>query len=241
MKIRSKFKDYYDHVGQRFGEDPDVVYSRGRIKSEGYEVDPPRYRGRHMTSGRSSFHHYLRPRDSQRDRTLYSLELLAAGELVFPVVRMAQRTSDDVNRVVSGVVSYRHLDEPTLQWIQGYSPDNKYYDEELLWHIFHEELTKFRPNLEKAQVDLQAPVFLYGEKGIYERVPILREHGIPALVSAQQMWQNVYSIIVNRLRKNPDKAPPVAISERDRIVKAGFDLKTSFRHPVNPKKKGKII
>ena len=28
MKIRSKFKDYYDHISTRYGADPDVLYLR---------------------------------------------------------------------------------------------------------------------------------------------------------------------------------------------------------------------
>ena len=36
----------------------------------------------------------------------------------------------------------------------------------------------------------------------------------------------------NVLRKSPDKEPPVTIGNDDRIEAAGFDLKTSFRHPI---------
>jgi hypothetical protein len=230
MKIRSKFKDYYDFVGRRYGEDPDVLYNRGSIPSKDYKVDPGR--GRYPSTFAS---YWMKSRESVPDRTTYQLEILVAGELIFPVVRMITRNSHPVYELPD-TVAYRHLDQPTLHWLHGSS---KYEKEERIWKSFSEALEKLRPKLREAMVKLQAPVFLYRADGIDTRVPILSDFDIPSRIRPEDMWQNIYSVHQNVLRPNPDKMVPVQISEKDRIVKAGFDLKTSFRNPVNPKPRKK--
>lgn len=66
-----------------------------------------------------------------------------------------------------------------------------------------------------------------------ERVPVLKDFGFPALFPPEVIWQDIYTTLTSVLRADPDKAPPVQVAEKYRIEGAGFDLKTSFRHPVN--------
>jgi hypothetical protein len=42
----------------------------------------------------------------------------------------------------------------------------------------------------------------------------------------------IYNFIQNVLRKNPDTIPPVEVKNENKILSAGFDLKTSFRNPI---------
>jgi hypothetical protein len=232
VKIRSKFKDYYDFVGKRYGEDPDVVYSRGAIAVGDFKMDEIKI-GRYNHNFASS---YMKPKQSDPDRTTYALELLVAGELVFPMVRMTTRHSDPYELLGGAwdTVAYRHLDPPTLFWMQG---SYRYDGEAKVWKKFQESLASYRPKLREAIVKLNAPVYLYTALGVEPRVPILSEFDIPSRVRPEDMWQNIYSCHTNLLRKNPDKAVPVQLADKDRIVKAGFDLKTSFRNPINPKPK----
>ena len=63
-------------------------------------------------------------------------------------------------------------------------------------------------------------------------MPNLGELNFGRMIPAEQMWQDIRATITDVLRPNPDRAPPVEISNEDKIHKAGFDGKTSFRHPV---------
>ena len=43
------------------------------------------------------------------------------------------------------------------------------------------------------------------------------------------MYQEISYFIGNTMNESPDIKPPVEISNKDKISKAGFDLKNSFR------------
>jgi hypothetical protein len=62
------------------------------------------------------------------------------------------------------------------------------------------------------------------------RLPRLGELGFAAIFSAEQAYQNLSYFVGNYLRDSADLNPPAAVSDRDRIVQHGFDLKKSFRH-----------
>lgn len=58
----------------------------------------------------------------------------------------------------------------------------------------------------------------------------LNDLGFAAIMSAEQAYQHIESYIVNVLRDNPDKIPPVQVDDKIKIGQHGFDLKQSFRH-----------
>ena len=256
MKIRSKFKDYYDYVGQRFGEDPDCTYVRGKVPNAGKVEFAKLNRWGYAQSG-NPFDRISRT--DERSRIDYEVEYVVAGEMVFPVAKVSTRTdaSDarDYNEQTYDV-SYRLLDEELFLWIvsdvasNAWSPYRyynrrmgEYVPREKAWESFKESLadTSFVAKCRELLVKHQVPVIkVRYETGdgcvVSHDTPILRDHGIASVVDAGAMWQNIYSTMTNVLRPNPDRDPPVEISNRDKISKAGFDLKTSFRHPVNQKK-----
>lgn len=234
MKIVSKFKDYYDHIGQRYGQDPEVVYLRGKVKPlKEMPKNCCHFVGVHKTD--------------EKTRTDYTVFLLVAGEFLFPMVRMDRRTKDVLGETVT-VTEHRHLDKAMLYWISNNfvgKRTSSYYTPDYYWNILQENLSSLRRQLPQLMRECGAPVFLIqhagGKVNVSEQAPVLKDLGVPALVPAAEMWQNIYATLTNVLRSNPDKEPPVEICDKDKIVKAGFDLKTSFRDPVNvkPKKRRK--
>jgi hypothetical protein len=54
----------------------------------------------------------------------------------------------------------------------------------------------------------------------------------PSLISPQQMYQDLAMFMGNRMKDTPDVQPPVELNNRQKIVKAGFDLIQSFRHRI---------
>lgn len=61
-------------------------------------------------------------------------------------------------------------------------------------------------------------------------VPVLSTTGIQDYVSAEQMYQNIEWYLMNVLRDSPDTKPPVEVSNEQKILQHGFDVKQSFRH-----------
>lgn len=57
----------------------------------------------------------------------------------------------------------------------------------------------------------------------------LNDLGFAAIMSAEEVYQEIESYIINVLRDNPDKLPPVEVSNVDKIKQHGFDTKISFR------------
>ena len=228
MRIRSKFKDYYDFVGHRYGQDPDILYDRKPLVGEQsnsasepaicFEVDTDS-----ALFGTGS-------------NSAYRFEFVVAGTMrVFPIIYELGDTWGKVTRRIT-VEEYfeQHKEQREL------SP---HWDAGAAWML--DPRCTFS---EKAIVDciraVGQPVFrvlgtrwVGGDSGTWRRsgllvaknIPILREGGVANAVPPEQMWQNIYSTIQNVLRANPDKEVPVTLENKDRIQKAGFDLKTSFR------------
>lgn len=86
---------------------------------------------------------------------------------------------------------------------------------------------------------LNAPVFqvvhdfTQGRSHVLNRVPVLKDVKglVGQLPAPEKIYQDICNFLISR-RKSPDRQPPVDIDEKSRILKAGFDLKSSFRHPV---------
>ena len=230
MKIRSRFTDYYDHISTCYGADPDVLYLRDEppkvekltaVRRAGAFVDTFERRAWGGLRGTGKKRVWV---DSD-----YEMQFLIAGPRYF-----AFAYHKPSGRTV--ILGPEH--EPLL--LQEYD-----------WRAGRKRKRTEKPRwpVEPTEADLKAairqvgkPVFLL--RGDVERrhsvevvweTPRLADLGIPAIVSADQMLQDIYSTLTNVLRVDPDKAPPVQVEEKYRIEAAGFDLKTSFRHPVNPR------
>ena len=62
------------------------------------------------------------------------------------------------------------------------------------------------------------------------RTPVLAELGLPSLLSAEQIYQEIAYFVGNVLLPSPDTRPPVEVDNKHKIIAAGFDLRESFRH-----------
>lgn len=158
-------------------------------------------------------------RSTLKDETYRSMEFVVAGPHVFPVIRS----------YLKNTVSILNKDhDPFLK---------------KNWRGDDVELPSL-PGVKKLQAlvkEVGQPVFYVrrnprGNLSLLHDIPILKDIGLPGIISPEQMWQDIYSTITNVIRPNPDKAPPVEVDNLHKIYAAGFDPKSSFRHPVNLKK-----
>jgi hypothetical protein len=218
---RRDARDYFDHIGSVYGEDDRVVYVRAPFKQTEFVV-PPEV-GRALGSGMGL------PRPSVNGRWAHLCCVVAAC-WVIPVLRLGSVTGQTSTEIADPVRHASWLTDPSTG---GPLPT---------------------PDLRRDLVDdlvrsVGAPVFLVrdvrfrmtrtrdGREGewlvaVSARVPHLGALGVPAIVPAEQMWQEVYATCSNVLRRDPDKMPPTEVSNEDKIHTYGFDRRTSFRHPV---------
>jgi hypothetical protein len=61
-------------------------------------------------------------------------------------------------------------------------------------------------------------------------VPNLGDHGIPALITAEQCCQEISMFISNTLVVDPDTMPPGQQTDVQKAEAHGFDKRQSFRH-----------
>ena len=225
MKIQSKFKDYYDFVSTKFGQDPDCVYVRKSTQNGFDNLEWPTKEdyfrdtiNKTMLPGRRGLPRAWNPSPNS---AIY-MEFIVAGPHVVAFIRR----NNKLERLTKAHEPILGVDWKTSLPMYPKLPSGK--------------------DLEELIRLVGAPVFHIREQGhslkknairllIDDRVPVLADLGFASIVPAEQMWQDIYSTMINVLRKNPDKAPPVQVAEKYRIEEAGFDLKTSFRHPVNQK------
>jgi hypothetical protein len=233
MKILSPWKDYYDFVAHQYGGgDPKIVYVRKRIsplEESGFEstieveMDGkfPLYRLDDLIDWK----------ERETKRVAY---LIVAGK-AYVLQKKANiwtdsMRSDDVN-------TYR------VQSLNYFEEFNKSHSRR--WLTIHrvEELGKEYSFFVELSRKVKAPMFVirnvgrkFGSDKLYVDVagqcPILQEIGMPALIPATQMYQDLAYFMGNTIKEHPDTEPPVEVSNNCKIVNAGFDLKQSFRHRI---------
>ena len=224
MKIISKYRDYYDFVSKRYGEDPACIYLRRDFVMRDREID--------VEYPRADLFQDTRARDSWGILPhLPSLVFVVAAKWCVPFFERGNAVTRVVFPEHDALFATKRVGRRDVPQRPGI-PEGAV--------------------LEKIVRAVGVPVFkvlgwhfAYSDGKSYlridKRVPVLDHYGLSAIVPPEQMWQEVYSTLQNVLRVSPDRAPPVEVGNEYKIHAAGFDLKTSFRHPVNvmPKKAGK--
>jgi hypothetical protein len=219
MKIKSSFKDYYDFISHQYGGgDPNIVYVRDRIKANSdfgkitetitvttdfYVVNLP-YKG-----------------FKYNDMPSFSW-LVIAGKLYL----MAESQDVHTFRIITS-------EDFSKYFCRGTYKKNKYL----------EYIGLFNENTISLSKIINTPVFTIlnvtndsfrGQRKctveIDTRIPILANTGVPSIIDAFTMYQDIAYFIGNTLRDAPDIAPPVSVSNDSKITQHGFDKKISFRH-----------
>lgn len=226
MRLISPFKDYYDFICYQYGQDPNLVYLRRPFKGDAqYPKIPDEDRG-WLDIPR------LRKQEPAPPKGRYirlESEIIVVCHHVFPILSHVEhdRDRDPVLCAPQRIVKREILDEEKHQHIL--QPD---------WQG-HAELPKAPPPAAMKRIlrAVGAPVFTvlrneWKNFVLDENVPILKDTPIPSVLSPQQIWQELVDVLENVLRDSPDKEPPKSVNNTERIIAAGFDLKTSFRHPI---------
>ena len=227
MVIQSPFKDYYDFVAHRYGGgDPKIVYLRDRLAP------------------------LKKSRTGDSYETSQAVEV--KGHCPLPTLP-AWRLNNDPWREMYLVVAAKAYLLKRTSGIDNHNPNSYTVVDPLVIAWEEKQLGRWRrryggfefgkemPFLVELSRKVHAPVFAIegisqpwrsgaDEIRIPGLCPVLAQVGMPALVSAEQMYQDLAYFVGNTMKPHPDTEPPVAVSNKEKILKAGFDLKKSFRH-----------
>jgi hypothetical protein len=88
---------------------------------------------------------------------------------------------------------------------------------------------------------IQQPVFLINRVGydftikkhrivIDKNIPVLSEYGVAHYIQPEQLYQDIAYYVSNKMVLSPDLEVHDNMTDKEKIVQHGFDLKQSFRH-----------
>ncbi len=225
MKIQSQFKDYYDHVAYVYGGgDPKTLYIRNRLgKMDQYKTDT-------MVRGLDFVQPGLPTVD---ESTLYrefnhNAKWLAINGKLYLIL----------SKNGSG---YAPQSENWTVLDQGRHPEIwEYLQSRRAWWRCDNDKEKYigreMPEVLELSRKVNTPVFTFklvnrsGWVHVDGNIPILSTMGIPTLIPAEQLYQDIAYFLGNTMHVSPDLMPAIAQTDKEKISAAGFDVKQSFRH-----------
>lgn len=232
MVIKSAFKDYYDFVAHQYGGgDPHIVYVRGSIV-------PMQNLAGQLTAGvkhvemtdcplvSPEYHDFSDYRGGTLLGTTRHTYLVVAGRGYVMACEGGHQLSVSDQRVQP--LDYQSK-KPCGFWskrgrdLYGFLPGQ---EDDFLTRISREiqQPVFVITDVERAWNSSVARVTIHGH------CPVLRDVGLPAFVDPYQLYQMLAMFVGNTMKQPPDTSPPVEVENREKILKAGFDLRQSFRH-----------
>jgi len=242
MRIRSRFKDYYDYIQHIYGGgDPNLVYNREIIEDP--DGKKATYHPRGVVSGsgfclpkefdQESLHHI--PNDWSSTGSYLHVSFIKEGEsvklykslavagrmFILQQEKLGVRDVDSVYGAYGKVVHDWHVVD-RLEIKHSYGPPS-------IYQSGHEI-----PALMELSKHVKAPVFVYDQHDrtvrVEVRVPSLGDLGLAAFVPADQLYQELAMFMGKLYSDNPDMMPAVEQTNIQKVEAHGFDKKQSFRH-----------
>ncbi len=224
MKIKSNYRDYYDHVAHMYGGgDPKFVYARVPITADKCSVIITDDQARDLNMTRLWRRELL-------DQHAYDSKYIVIAGKRYLVVRK-WRTNELVPQ------EYRLFTEKNF-------PEEYEYNRKLRYSWrrvddYSSEIGGESPILTQIALAFNAPVYSIdqirrGDRGVEvvidKNIPILANYEIPTIISAEQLYQDLSYYVANTMHPSPDLIVNDNQSDKEKIMGHGFDVKQSFRH-----------
>ena len=251
MLIVSKFRDYYDKIGASFGVDKTIVFNRRSHLTGKIGLAPP--------SGWGNFDTKTKPKDNESFR----VNLLIVGFCGKTYVGIVHRT----NTIVKTEFSQTTIHNDKFYW--GRENIIKYLGRPLNKDEVNylNDIDESKNHIE-VFIALKAPIFtvvhsIYNgrteggfahdffksiedtkderDREMVREIAVnnnLSQLNFQSVVYPVQAFQEIQMFISGVL--GVGEKPMIEISNNDKIVSQGFDLKTSFRKDTPPTRKQKV-
>jgi len=225
MKIISSFKDCYDWVPTMYGGgDPGLVYVRNSIPG-----------GEHGFI-RVEYNSYI-SLFSRYELEGYCFKTLFFCGKLLPLITTNIRDNIDYKLFVRNYSQFKEVEQKVQNNTTFWRDHLRLYLRNQL-DIPYKDL-KVDSHAVSIAKQIQQPVFViqsihsFNKKYmvvIQDKIPNLSEIGFASYLSPQLIYQEIEHFMGNVIKESPDSCPPVQVSDKQRIIQKGFDLKRSFRH-----------
>ena len=253
MKIISKFKDFYDYKVAKYGMDEKLVYTRKTYCE--YFLNFYSYLSKEDRISEDDFNKNLKKNVEYSEIAKYH-KILVIGEKVIHLffTENGVYTHLDIKNRKDIEKPYGCVKSKTIIF-----NDDKNFDIfsafPLLWtNLFsydRNRLIRVNTDIPKDDIILNAPIFLIEYIGEYNDGTSRRQYFPPlykftynpnlsqmgVYIDEDFIWQSLVEFLSN---KRSEKEISPEVSNENKILSKGFDLKTSFRPNMKKKHKGDI-
>ena len=222
MKIKSRFKDYYDYVAHAYGGgDERVTYVREPLQDELTTI---------IVNGNIDF--YSPPIDELKTRTKY---LVVNGKVYVLVSVKNEMGMYDPYQLFTEKNFKDRVDSLSVRYRWTMFPQKNTVKQ---WEKYFAFESKVVTEISKM---IKQPVFIIDSienrwkeqqtrVAIDKNIPILSEYGLNHYIQPEQLYQDIAYYVSNKMVTSPDLEVHDNMTDKEKIVQHGFDLKQSFRH-----------
>lgn len=228
MKIISPFVDYYDYLSTCFGKpDPKRTFVRPKYLSDKTKFTYKVY-DKDLFLPRSYQTHFTFNDHKKSFLNFKWLVVLGKKYLIYY----------HSNTYLDSYIEYSRSSQFSIiqesEFYKIFSRDFNIFPEP--YEVFQ---GKFEQEFLKITKEIKQPIFFIDSFNsstrkyeVSDEVPFLAKMKFNRYMDAEELYQEIDYWIGNVLKDNPDKNPPVEVDNKHKIISNGFDLKTSFRHPI---------
>jgi hypothetical protein len=219
MKIQSRYKDYYDYVAHAYGGgDERVTYVREPLKDEFTVITT------------DSNPNLPSPR---LDELMTRIKWLAINGRVYTMVAVKDDysvgdyqlfTEDNFGAIIDDI-------EPKYRWKWT---SRQSVNWEKYFGVENEVVTVISRVIRQPVFMIESARWDWKERHykivLDKNIPNLAKQGISSHIQPEQMYQDIAYYVSNKMVDSPDLMVNDNMTDKEKIVQHGFDLKQSFRH-----------
>jgi hypothetical protein len=215
MKIKSRFKDYYDYVAHAYGGgDERVTYVREPFKDDHI-----------VASSKSTLLQY--DYDIKEYGSLVQY-LVVNGKFYVMVSILHENGLRDKFRLLTeenfghcvGRI-FRRWNTKKIDWSKYFGVDSEAATE------ISQQIKQPVFIVNRIEWDRKTRTYRFT---IDQNIPVLQECGINHHIQPEQLYQETAYYISNKMVTSPDLVVVNSMSDKEKILQHGFDTKQSFRH-----------
>lgn len=237
MIIISQFKDYYDHQIEKYGRDEKVILDRRELPVTGVEKG--------LTFKLPQDYSHNRNFPDKPDDILYRFLVICGEWYIIKILRKDDNnfwdnfsivTKEDilendkifhsVSRIIGSKDSRSYYRKRS--WLKLKEDEDRSYTFDYLNGVYDNSLFEISKEIKRVIFVIKQHDIRFEKVKFYERSPILSKiKGVAGILPPEIIYPKISHFIANKLNEPKEM---VEISDKSKIVKAGFDLKTSFRN-----------
>lgn len=256
MKILSNFKDYYDYLAYQYGIDDEIVFNRNRLIplgkddfhlglmpgsiNEDTQVPEDYVKEGYLGSSNIFYYEYA-------SKICQFESLSITGTIYYYLYEYDKLTKKANFRMPKAKDFLNYTD-----WRTKNRRDFNYYYFRFLMKEWGKKTFTETPDSKRGVI---LPCQKGSEYGINRelhkklKTPILWKQveladgttclimpnlskitGFGGCCPPEKIYRDIYNFL-QQIRQSPDADPPVGVDDKSKILKHGFDVKKSFRHP----------